>query len=106
MQKTYRAKEFLVQANNSFALNRFKDNNTALEFVNLLYQAGAMDVLVSGVRNYKSASQIDADILAVKLPREKVKRDSLFKIYNKEVAREGFEIEKDTGQPEITFWWD
>lgn len=107
MQKIYEARKFLSKPNNTFGVNRFSgDKNPAIVFVSDLYKKGAIEVFITGINNYISEDQMNADSVIVKLPDEKEKRSLLFDIYNRELIHEGFEPENDKGQKEIKIWYD
>ena len=70
---------------------------------------GAEEVTVDGIRDEEERIQKEggpyADALKVKLPEDPEKRKSLFDFVNSEVDDPEFQQE-DTGQKEITLWWD
>ena len=89
----------------ALAANRFKDNIEAVEFVKRLYSAGAVRVDVEDVSQDNTG--IYTDTLKVYLPKDIQKRMGVFKIYNQEVQKQGFDEEGDDGLKEyLTFWWD
>ena len=75
-----------------------------MEFVEELYRAGASAVLVKDIRQEAEGGYTDT--LVVQLPDDKPAREKIFAISNLEAIREGFSLEKDTGQDELLLWWD
>jgi hypothetical protein len=94
----------------AFAGNRFESTETALAFVQKLYDHGALEIYVTNV--YDEAWRIEAeggpyaDTLIILLPDEEEARRDLFAIANDEARQEGFSPEADTGQEELLLWWD
>lgn len=91
--------------------NRFKNKAEALEFVEKLYEYGAISVSVSGIFDDEERILREggpyADTLIVHLPLDQNNRKKLFEIFNKEIKREGYdEILKDEGQKHVDLWWD
>ncbi|HEY44011.1 MAG TPA: hypothetical protein G4O11_08530 [Anaerolineae bacterium] len=95
---------------NAFAGNRFTSTEEALAFVETLYEHGAREVLVTGIRDEDWRIELEggpyADVLIIRLPSEPMQRDLLFQIANEEMTREGFSPEADIGQEELLLWWD
>lgn len=118
----FEAREWLKNSVNPSALagNRFKNTLKALEFVELLYNKGAVIVYVDNVRDDYS------DTLVVKLPKDESKRSELLLLQKREEELEGDilltkeillqsgfsseEIEEIIREQEesdiISFWWD
>ena len=94
----------------ALATNRFNDTKTALEFVEQLYQAGAVEVIVDNILDEEQRIQEEggpsADSLIVSLPTDVQKRAKLFEIFNQESKHEGFENHEDDGQESVMLWWD
>lgn len=86
------------------ASNRFSIEE-ATEFVNKLYELGAIDVTVTGFDREETNY---SDSIDIRLPKEADLREKIFEITNQEVKREfpDEEVEADIGQKEITLWWD
>jgi hypothetical protein len=93
----------------ALATNRFGDREAAIEFVEELYEMGAVEVKVDNVMSEKWRIDEEggpyADTLIVKLPKNSKQRADIFKLQKKEVDSTEL-IENDTGQDEIIFWWD
>lgn len=84
------------------AKNRFS-HEEALQFVEDLYKAGALDV-----ENVEIEKDEYSDSIDVRLPKEQDLRKKIFEIYNKEQTREFPEekVQNDKGQKWLNFWWD
>lgn len=97
------------KSNSALATNRFGDTETAREFVEELYEMGAVEVKVDNIMDEKWRIEEEggpyADTLIVKLPKNSKQRAEIFKLQEKEVDSTEL-IEKDKGQEEIIFWWD
>ena len=108
----YEALAWLASNPNPYALagNRFYSTEDAIAFVEMLYEAGAVEVLVTNI--YDEDWRIEAeggpyaDTLILRLPQDSEKRKRLFEISNDEAVREGFSPERDTGQETLLLWWD
>ena len=100
------ARDWLTSNSHPYALasNRFETTIDALEFVEELYRAGALAVLVKDIRQEAEGGYTDT--LFVQLPDDKSVREKIFAITNLEARREGFSPETETGQIELTLWWD
>ncbi len=61
------------------SLGRFKSENDAAKFVEALYQAGAVEVIVPDIYRNKARDQF-ADCLLVQLPRSAAKRKAVRKV--------------------------
>jgi hypothetical protein len=116
------AKEWLNSSKNECALagNRFENTEDAIEFVEMLYEKGAIRITIEPMEGRTDY----ADTLIVELPQDKSKRDEILKIYYEEMENElgsidelllssGFpadeiEIIKEEAQNSdvIEFWWD
>jgi hypothetical protein len=108
----YEAKAWLESNSNpyAFAGNRFASTQEALSFVELLYEHGAVEVLVTGIYDedwrIESEGGPYADTLIIRLPSDPRIRDGLFELANEEMSQEGFDPENDDGQEELWLWWD
>jgi hypothetical protein len=108
----YEALTWLESNPNPYALagNRFYSTKDAIAFVEMLYEVGAMEVLVTSIYDedwrIKAEGGPYADTLIIRLPHDSEKRNGLFKIVNEEAAREGFSPEIDIGQETLLLWWD
>ena len=111
-ENRYEARSWLRENAHISALagNRFSSKKEAIDFVESLYSAGATTVYVTNIFDedwrLKEEGGPYADTIIVELPSDLVKRASLIKIMNEEIENEGFEPVSDTGQKEITLWWD
>jgi hypothetical protein len=91
----------------SLAGNRFDSSEDAVEFVRALYAAGAVKVVIaSEAIREEAANEWYADAIRVVLPAGRKPRTALFRMLNKEVVEEGFDLEEDQGQPVFYMWWD
>ena len=91
--------------------NRFKNKAEALEFVEKLYEYGAISVSIAGIfdeeERVKKEGGPYADTLIVQLPKDPDKRKKLFEVYNDEIKKEGYhQVAEDEGEKSIVFWWD
>ncbi|HEX8693710.1 MAG TPA: hypothetical protein VF746_14905 [Longimicrobium sp.] len=88
--------------------NRFDEKAEALEFVEELYAAGAVRVVVASecIRDELEHGGPYADGLRVQLPAEPRRRESVLAVVNREVEEEGFDPYADTGQEAVFLWWD
>ena len=103
------ALEWLRQADPETGLagNRFDSAEEGARFIESLYAAGAVKVVITTESIQPvSATQHHADAIRVVLPDDAAKRVELFRILNREVKEEGFDLEVDSGQPVFYMWWD
>jgi len=84
------------------AENRFSHEET-LQFVEDLYNAGALDIENVEIEEGEYSDSID-----VRLPKDQISRKKIFEIYNREQNREfpGEKAQIDEGQKWLNFWWD
>jgi len=90
------------------ASNRFEGKEDALAFVNALYEAGAVKVVVDGIIDDKyelADGGPYAESLIVRLPPDPGKRQRLMKIVDSE-AWKNRERVADVGRETVYFWWD
>jgi hypothetical protein len=90
------------------ASNRFEDTRDALAFVDALYEAGAVRVVVDAINDDKiemAEGGPSAEALIVRLPNDPDKRNRLLGIASAESAREGEPV-ADIGRETLYFWWD
>ena len=92
----------------ALAGNRFGTLEAAREFVEELYAAGAVKVVVPGeaIEPDDGNGYAYADQLRVLLPKDPEGRRRVLNIVNREARREGFDEVSDTGQKEEILWWD
>ncbi|MBN1918861.1 MAG: hypothetical protein JW889_13225 [Verrucomicrobia bacterium] len=108
----HEARAWLNQNKNEapLASNRFDAKAIAVEFVEKLYECGAIRVYVTNVSydefEVKEYGGPYADSLIVELPKDKDKRAKLFAIHTAEVLDEGYSPTRDRGQGTLFFWWD
>lgn len=92
-----------------FAGNRFM-RQEALAFVDNLYALGAVRVDVTNI--FSETWRIEqeggpyADTLIVRLPDAATQRAAIFAVAAREASQEGLERPVDSGQDELTLWWD
>ena len=87
--------------------NRFDSAEEGAEFVDALYAAGAVKVVIASEQiQEEGPKQRYADALRVVLPDDSAKRAELFRIVNREAVEEGYDREADTGQSILFIWWD
>lgn len=108
----YEAKTWLEANPHPYALagNRFASTKEAIAFVELLYEHGAVEVLVTGIYDedwrIESEGGPYADTLIIRLPSDPSLREGIFDLVNEEARKEGFVAERDIGQEELLLWWD
>lgn len=111
LESSPEAREWLVSNGQPAALasNRFNSTRDALAFVDALYKAGAIKVVIYNI-NSDETEMVQggpyADALVVRLPDDPGRRQRLFEIANPEFEREGFPREVDIGQEALYLWWD
>jgi hypothetical protein len=86
--------------------NRFGTTQAGLEFVEELYAAGALKVIVPAEAMDEDGDGLHSDSLRVKLPADPEARRKLFEISRREARREGLDQDVDSGQKELFLWWD
>lgn len=87
--------------------NRFDSAEEGAEFVDALYAAGAVKVVIASEQiQQEGPDERYADALRVVLPDDAKKRADLFRIVNREAVAQGYDAEADTGQPLLFLWWD
>jgi hypothetical protein len=93
-----------LQGNGSAArsLGRFKRESDALKFIEILYKAGATEVIAPDIHAGKSGGQF-ADCLLVKLPKIAPKRKAIRKICSQLSRRKlgVFQPDKDIGETHL-----
>lgn len=92
----------------ALASNRFASTAEALNFVESLYQEGAVQVVVSpqAIRAEPEAHGSYADALVIKLPDDAPAKEKVIAIGKKEAAREGMELGPEADQGLLFLWWD
>lgn len=107
------AREWLTHNPNPwpFAGNRFAGPHEALIFVNLLYELGAVRVLVDNI--FDEAWRIEenggpyADTLIVELPEDVEARAKLHELHEVEIVeKQGLELDRYLEEDTLIFWWD
>lgn len=91
--------------------NRFDEKAEALEFVEELYTAGAVRVVVASECIRADEMELAhggpyADGLRVRLPADPRRRESVLAVVNREAEGEGFDPYADTDQETVFLWWD
>lgn len=90
------------------ASNRFEGKDDALAFVNALYEAGAVRVVVDAITDDETEMADGgpyAEALVVRLPTDVRKRLRLMGIVNSECLKH-WEPVADVGREVLYFWWD
>lgn len=84
------------------SLGRFKRENTVAKFVEELYQAGAVEVIVPDIYRNKARDQF-ADCLLVRLPRSAAKRKTIRKVCTQLRTRKlgAVQPDKDIGESHL-----
>jgi hypothetical protein len=105
------AREFLASNKNeyAFASNRFHETANALQFVNDLYEAGAVRVEVGGILDEPERLAEEggpyADTLYVELPSDTSARKAIFNLLQENDVDE-LDPPEGTGSSEVSAWWD
>jgi hypothetical protein len=93
----------------AFASNRFHGTPNAIRFVESLYAAGAVQVIVNQENIADEGGDLYADALVVLLPQDAAARSRVVKICKQESDREMGEVsseaEWETGDC-VFLWWD
>ena len=110
------ARDWLQKNKNEYALtgNRFGTTEDALKFIELLYEKGAVLVVISNIGIMDEKDRIEreggpyADSIAVTLPSDLEKRKELIDILTKEASDQGFVFNpnKDIKNNKVFLWWD
>ena len=90
------------------ASNRFEGKEDGLAFVNALYEAGAVKVVVDSIIDDKIEMDEGgpyADALIVRLPADAASRKRLLSIVDSEAKKQGEPV-ADVGLQTLYFWWD
>ena len=90
----------------ALAGNRFEDTRDAISFVQQLYRAGAVRVVVPQESIQADGEEKYADAVVVTLPEDAAKRDQVWKLCARELAREGAEPPDSTTEKLVLLWWD
>lgn len=110
------AKSWLQENQNKYALagNRFAGTEDAINFVNKLYDLGAVKVVISSDSIYNDKDRIEkeggpyADAIVVTMPSSESQKAALFEIFKKEAVSQGMEFNSDTDvkNNKVFIWWD
>jgi hypothetical protein len=104
------AHRWLVTQCGALARERFRGPADALRFIDRLYGAGAVSVLVSHVREEPAGTDgeavLYADSVVVVLPEAAEARRTIFGLAAAEALREGIEPDRDQGQSVLHIWWE
>lgn len=102
------AKKWLRQNDSESALasNRFGETRDALQFVQQLYAAGAVRVIVPQASIRKDDIETYADSLVVTLPSDPAKRERVWKLCAQELRREGENPGDSASEDHVLLWWD
>jgi hypothetical protein len=102
------ARSWLKTSENESALasNRFLETPNALRFVEQLYAAGAVKVIVPKSSIRDDGVEVYADALVVTLPDDPAKRQQVWKLCAAEIKREGFDPGKPDASGHVFLWWD
>jgi hypothetical protein len=92
------------ESDSALASNRFGPTEAALQFVNDLYRAGAVRVVVPQDAIDDDGVEIYCDSLVVIMPTDGEKRRRVRAICDREIRREGFDPGADADQ--VYLWWD
>ena len=94
------------QNESALASNRFPETRDAMSFVQELYRAGAKRVVVPNDSITDDGVEVYADALVVTLPDDPAKRDRVWKLCAREIAREGERPPASTDEKHVLLWWD
>jgi hypothetical protein len=94
------------ESESALASNRFGETRDALQFVQQLYNAGAVRVIVPQTAIRKDDVETYADALVVTLPSDPAKRERVWKLCAQELRREGEKPGDSTTESHVLLWWD
>jgi len=102
------------KSESAFASNRFGPTGNAIAFVESLYEAGALRVMISSECIMDEPERIEeeggpyADGLVVVFPESTERRSKLLEICKREAASEGFGVDlgRDLRDGKLFLWWD
>ncbi len=94
------------EGESALASNRFGETANALKFVDKLYDAGAVNVIVPEACITADEVEVYADGLLVTLPTEPEKRDRVWQLCREELTREGEDASGDPDEDMVFLWWD
>jgi hypothetical protein len=102
------ALEWLKKSENESALasNRFATTQDAVRFVQRLYDAGAVRVIVPNETITSDEVEVYADGLVVTLPEEQNKRQRVWILCAEEIKRSGEKPTKSPSESHVFLWWD
>jgi len=102
------ALSWLRKSRNESALasNRFLETRNAIRFVQQLYSAGAVRVIVPAATIQNDGEETYADALVVTLPTDPAKRQSVWKLCEQELRREGWKPAEQSNEERVLLWWD
>lgn len=102
------ARAWLAQGDDRVGLagNRFDSAVDAAQFVDGLYAAGAVRVVIAQESMQAERDGFYADAIRVVLPLERAARTRLFRLLDAEATDQGYDAEPDTGQAVYYMWWD
>jgi hypothetical protein len=94
------------ESDSALASNRFGSTETAIQFVNELYRAGARRIVVPEEAIDDDGVEIYCDSLVVIMPTDGEKRRRVRAICDREIRREGFDPREDGDADQVYLWWD
>jgi hypothetical protein len=97
----------------ALASNRFGPTENALRFVQGLYNAGALRVVVprANITDDEDTLKIDggpySDAIVVELPKDSARREKVWAMCAREIRREGFDpADGADDEGKVYLWWD
>jgi hypothetical protein len=97
----------------ALASNRFGPTENAVRFVQSLYNAGALRVVVPRANITDDEDTLKweggpyADAVVVELPKDSTRREKVWSICAREIRREGFDPEDGADdEGKVFLWWD
>lgn len=98
------------RGDSAFASNRFGPTAKAREFIEMLFEQGAVEVFVADPREEEDRILTEggpyADTLVVVMPEDPVERAALFKVFDREAGAPTGVVSPDEGQTRVLLWWD
>ena len=94
-----------LSGESALASNRFGPTSRAIRFVDELYRAGAVRVVVPE-EAIDDGIEVYADSLVVIMPSDPEKRRRVRALCDREIRREGFDPREDGDADQVYLWWD
>jgi hypothetical protein len=94
------------KSESALASNRFPTTPDAIRFVKLLYDKGALRVIVPEDVIRNDDVEVYADALVVTLSSDPSRRDAVWRICAPEIERQGGKPAAGAAEDRVFLWWD